>query len=111
MAIKIAVTTWPRPRSLSAPNADIGATGCSTDHPVCGAGDPSVDWLCDGLEHGDGLHRESIDLRDLVRGQAHEFAPAIPDWGWKLFLRVAFTLLNLRGIKTSARVNAGLTVG
>jgi hypothetical protein len=33
MAIKIAVTTWPRPRSLSAPNADIGATGCSTIIP------------------------------------------------------------------------------
>jgi hypothetical protein len=33
IAIKIAVTTWPRPRSLSAPNADIGATGCSTIIP------------------------------------------------------------------------------
>ncbi len=42
-------------------------------------------------------------------GQAHEFAPAIPDWGWKIIFAVAFTLLNLRGIKTSARVNAGLT--
>ena len=44
-------------------------------------------------------------------GQAHEFAPAIPDWGWKIFFALAFTLLNLRGIKTSARVNAGLTAG
>jgi putrescine importer len=44
-------------------------------------------------------------------GQAHEFAPAIPDWGWKIIFAVAFTLLNLRGIKTSARVNAGLTAG
>src|SRR5258708_31256334 len=42
-------------------------------------------------------------------GQAHEFAPAISDWGWKIIFAVAFTLLNLRGIKTSARVNAGLT--
>src|SRR5712664_1146953 len=33
MAIRIAVTTWPRPRSLNAPNADIGATGCSTIIP------------------------------------------------------------------------------
>src|ERR1700682_2085968 len=33
MAIKIAVTTWPRPRLLSAPNADIGATGWSTIIP------------------------------------------------------------------------------
>ena len=44
-------------------------------------------------------------------GQAREFAPAIPDWGWKIFFAGAFTLLNLRGIKTSARVNAGLTAG
>lgn len=44
-------------------------------------------------------------------GQAHEFAPAIPDWCWKIIFAVAFTLLNLRGIKTSARVNAGLTAG
>jgi len=44
-------------------------------------------------------------------GQAHEFAPAIPVWGWKIIFAAAFTLLNLRGIKTSARVNAGLTAG
>jgi putrescine importer len=44
-------------------------------------------------------------------GQAHEFAPAIPNWGWKIIFAAAFTLLNLRGIKTSARVNAGLTAG
>src|SRR5260370_23255501 len=44
-------------------------------------------------------------------GQAHEFAPAIPGWGWKIIFAVAFTLLNLRGINTSARVHAGLTAG
>src|SRR5262249_6280119 len=33
MAIKTAVTTCPCPRSLNAPNADIGATGCSTIIP------------------------------------------------------------------------------
>src|SRR5262249_39378010 len=37
------------------------------------------------------------------------FAPGIPVWGWKIFFAVVFTLLNLQGIKTSARVNAGLT--
>lgn len=41
-------------------------------------------------------------------GQAHEFAPGLPVWGWKIFFAVVFTLLNLQGIKTSARVNAGL---
>ena len=41
-------------------------------------------------------------------GQAHEFAPGIPVWGWKIFFAVVFTLLNLQGIKTSARLNAGL---
>ena len=43
--------------------------------------------------------------------QAHEFAPAIPVWGWKVFFAVAFTVINIQGIKTSARVNAGLTIG
>jgi putrescine importer len=41
-------------------------------------------------------------------GQAHEFAPGLPVWGWKVFFAVVFTLLNLQGIKTSARVNAGM---
>ncbi len=41
-------------------------------------------------------------------GQANVFAPAVPVWGWKIFFAVVFTLLNLQGIKTSARVNAGL---
>jgi putrescine importer len=51
-------------------------------------------------------------------GQAHEFLPQIlisgwkvllPIWAWKIFFAVVFTLLNLQGIKTSAKVNAGLT--
>src|ERR1700740_3524429 len=37
--------------------------------------------------------------------QAHDFAPALPVWGWKVFFATVFTLLNLRGIKTSERVN------
>jgi putrescine importer len=41
-------------------------------------------------------------------GQAHEFAPGLPIWGWKIFFAVVFTILNLQGIKTSARVNAGM---
>jgi putrescine importer len=41
-------------------------------------------------------------------GQAHAFAPGIPIWGWKIVFAVVFTLLNIRGIKTSARVNAGM---
>jgi len=41
-------------------------------------------------------------------GQAHEFAPGLPVWGWKIFFAVVFTLLNLQGIKTSGRVNAGM---
>ena len=41
-------------------------------------------------------------------GQAHEFAPGLPVWAWKIFFAGVFTLLNLQGIKTSARVNAGL---
>lgn len=41
-------------------------------------------------------------------GQAHVFAPGLPDWGWKIFFAVVFTLLNMQGIKTSARVNTTL---
>ncbi len=37
--------------------------------------------------------------------QAHQFAPGLPVWGWKIFFAGVFTLLNVRGIKTSARVN------
>ena len=44
-------------------------------------------------------------------GQAHEFAPGVPIWGWKVFFAVVFTLLNIRGIKTSARINAGMAAG
>src|ERR1700735_4524119 len=43
--------------------------------------------------------------------QAHEFAPGIAVWGWKIIFAAVFTLLNLRGIKTSARVNAGMAAG
>ncbi len=43
--------------------------------------------------------------------QAHEFAPGLPVWGWKVFFAVVFTLLNVRGIKTSARVNTVMAAG
>ena len=38
-------------------------------------------------------------------GQAHDFAPGVPIWVWKIFFAVVFTLLNIRGVKTSARLN------
>ena len=41
-------------------------------------------------------------------GQANAFAPGVPIWVWKIFFAVAFTLLNIRGVKTSARINAGM---
>ena len=44
-------------------------------------------------------------------GQAHDFAPGVPIWVWKVFFAVVFTLLNIRGIKTSARINAGMAAG
>jgi len=43
--------------------------------------------------------------------QAHEFAPGLPVWGWKAVFAIVFTLLNLRGIKTSARVNTAMAAG
>ncbi len=39
---------------------------------------------------------------------AMNFAPGIPFWAWVIFFFVLFTTLNLRGIETSARINAGL---
>jgi putrescine importer len=39
-------------------------------------------------------------------GQAHQFAPGVPAWIWKVFFALVFTLLNIRGVKTSARINA-----
>jgi len=43
--------------------------------------------------------------------QAHAFAPNVPVWGWKIFFATVFTLLNIRGVKTSARINAGMAIG
>jgi putrescine importer len=43
--------------------------------------------------------------------QAHAFAPGVPAWGWKIFFAGVFTLLNIRGVKTSARINAGMAIG
>ena len=43
--------------------------------------------------------------------QAHVFAPHVPYWGWAIFFVLLFTGLNVRGVKTSARVNAGLATG
>lgn len=39
---------------------------------------------------------------------AMNFAPAVPYGVWAIFFCVMFTGLNLRGIRTSARINAGL---
>jgi amino acid transporter len=46
-----------------------------------------------------------------VSQQAHVFAPAIPYWGWAVFMALLFTGLNILGIRTSARINAGLAAG
>ena len=43
--------------------------------------------------------------------QAHDFAPHVPVWGWKVFFAAVFTMLNIRGVKTSARINAGMAIG
>lgn len=43
--------------------------------------------------------------------QAHVFVPAVPGGIWKVFFAATFTLINIRGIKSSARLNAGMAVG
>ncbi len=43
--------------------------------------------------------------------QAYVFAPGVPAFAWKIFFALTFTLLNIRGVKTSARINAGMAAG
>src|SRR5712664_2974728 len=46
-----------------------------------------------------------------ISQQAHVFAPGVSYWAWAIFFATVFTLLNMQGVKTSARVNAGLAAG
>src|SRR5229473_6236836 len=46
-----------------------------------------------------------------ISQQAHVFAPGVSYGAWAIFFAVVFTLLNMQGVKTSARVNAGLAAG
>ena len=43
-----------------------------------------------------------------ISQQAHVFAPGVPYWIWAVFFAAVFTGLNIQGVKTSARLNAGL---
>jgi putrescine importer len=43
--------------------------------------------------------------------QAHVFAPGVNYLAWAIFFGAIFTLLNIQGIKTSARVNTALAAG
>jgi putrescine importer len=46
-----------------------------------------------------------------ISQQAHVFAPDVPYAAWAVFFALVFTGLNIQGVKTSARVNAGLAAG
>ncbi|MGA2118758.1 MAG: APC family permease, partial [Bryobacteraceae bacterium] len=46
-----------------------------------------------------------------VSRQAHVFAPGVPYWGWATLCALLFTGLNIQGIRTSAKLNAGLAAG
>src|SRR6267142_1413451 len=46
-----------------------------------------------------------------ISQQAHVFAPGVSYWAWAIFFGIVFTGLNIQGVKTSARVNAGLAAG
>src|ERR1700674_3846472 len=39
------------------------------------------------------------------------YAPGMPHWAWAVFFALVFTLLNIQGVKTSARVNSALAAG
>src|SRR5947207_8081908 len=45
------------------------------------------------------------------RQQAHVFAPGVHYLAWAVFFGAIFTLLNIQGIKTTARVNTALAAG
>ena len=47
--------------------------------------------------------------RDFARGTP--VVQSIPYWGWAIFFAAFFTMLNIQGVKTSARVNSGLAAG
>jgi len=46
-----------------------------------------------------------------ISQQAHVFVPEIPYFAWAVFIALLFTGLNILGIRTSARINAGLAAG
>src|SRR6266480_7370458 len=46
-----------------------------------------------------------------ISQQAHVFAPGIPYGVWAVIFIGIFTLLNIQGVKTSARVNSALAAG
>jgi len=46
-----------------------------------------------------------------ISQQAHVFAPGVSYAAWATFFAVVFTLLNIQGVKTSARVNSALAAG
>jgi putrescine importer len=46
-----------------------------------------------------------------VSQQAHVFIPEIPYAVWAVFIACLFTFANILGIRTSARINAGLALG
>jgi len=41
---------------------------------------------------------------------AQNFYRPIPIWSWEIFFAILFTLLNLRGIETSARINTWMAI-
>jgi len=47
--------------------------------------------------------------RDFAHGTP--VLQSVPYWGWAAFYAAFFTLLNIQGVKTSARVNTGLAAG
>jgi len=46
-----------------------------------------------------------------ISSQANVFVPDIPSWLWVIVVTLLFTSLNIVGVRTSARVNAGLAAG
>jgi amino acid transporter len=46
-----------------------------------------------------------------IAQQSHDFLPDIPVLAWKIFYVATFTLLNVQGIRSSARINIVMAMG
>ena len=70
----------------------------------------SAAWIRGRLGHAFGLHRDSAVLRSLWNALAQRALPWMPLWAGAALFAGGITLLNLRGIRSTAKINELLLV-